>query len=670
MKLAQLFVKAAMDLNLQTEDKATTLRYLAERFAAAGGISDVDSYVEKLSAREALSTTGVGEEIAIPHAQDASIKSAAIVFARSQAGVEWASFDDQPAKLIFMIAAPEGGGEHLQALARLSSILMNPEAKTALLQAETADEVVNVIARFEAEKEAAEAAQEAAQAAEAAKAADDLSATSASPASTQATDEIYILAVTACPTGIAHTYMAEEKLNQAAKNAGYAIKVETNGQTGVGNRLTKADIARATAIIVAADKQVEMARFDGKPVIVTKVSDGINKASELVERAASQDAKIYHANAADMAGTSDESDEKESLGRQFYKHMMNGVSHMLPFVVAGGILIAFSFFWGINSANPADPSYNEIAHVLKTLGDLSFAMMLPVLAGFIGQSIADRPGLVIGFMGGVFANPGVLSGFSAAGIFEDTIASGFLGALVAGFLAGGIVWVLRRALSWLPKSLEGMKPIFLFPVLGVLTMGLLMFFVINAPMGAIMLGLQNLLSSVPRELSVVLGFLAAAMMSIDMGGPLNKAAYVTGTALVTAADGAGSDVMAAVMIGGMVPPLAIAISATLNKHLWAPEQRDSALVNYVMGAAFITEGAIPFAAVNPLKVIPSLAIGSGVAGALSMLFGSVSYVPHGGLFAVIAGGVTNPIMYIVAWIVGGFVGALLLNILMKKETNK
>lgn len=667
MKLAQLFVKAAMDLNLQTEDKATTLRYLAERFAAAGGVSDVDSYVEKLSAREALSTTGVGEEIAIPHAQDASIKSAAIVFARSQAGVEWASFDDQPAKLIFMIAAPEGGGEHLQALARLSSILMNPEAKVALLQAETADEVVDVIARFEAEKEAAEAAEELAQAAEAA----DLPETSAqATTSSQAKDDIYILAVTACPTGIAHTYMAEEKLNQAAKKAGYAIKVETNGQTGVGNRLTKADIARATAIIVAADKQVEMARFDGKPVIVTKVADGINKASELIERAASQEAKIYHANQSDMAGTSDESDEKESLGRQFYKHMMNGVSHMLPFVVAGGILIAFSFFWGINSANPADPSYNEIAHVLKTLGDLSFAMMLPVLAGFIGQSIADRPGLVIGFMGGVFANPGVLSGFDAAGIFEDTIASGFLGALVAGFLAGGIVWVLRKALSWLPKSLEGMKPIFLFPVLGVLTMGLLMFFVINAPMGAIMLGLQNLLNSVPRELSVVLGFLAAAMMSIDMGGPLNKAAYVTGTALVTAADGAGSDVMAAVMIGGMVPPLAIAISATLNKHLWAPEQRDSALVNYVMGAAFITEGAIPFAAVNPLKVIPPLAIGSGVAGALSMLFGSVSYVPHGGLFAVIAGGVTNPIMYIVAWIVGGFVGALLLNILMKKETNK
>ena len=651
MKLAQLFVKEAMDLNLQTTDKATTLRHLAERFAQAGGVSDVDSYIEKLSAREAQSTTGVGDEIAIPHAQDATIKEAAIVFARAKAGVEWASFDGQAAKLIFMIAAPEGGGEHLQALAKLSSILMNPEAKTALLEAETAEAVVAVIAGYEADKEAAELAE-----------ANKEAAAQVEPHS----DEIYILAVTACPTGIAHTYMAEEKLNQAAKKAGYAIKVETNGQTGVGNRLTKADIERATAIIVAADKQVEMARFNGKPVIVTKVADGINKATELVERAAAKEANIYHANQADYAAT-DDSDEKESLGRQFYKHMMNGVSHMLPFVVAGGILIAFSFFWGINSANPADPTYNEVAHVLKTLGDLSFAMMLPVLAGFIGQSIADRPGLVIGFMGGVFANPGVLSSFNDAGIFADTIASGFLGALVAGFLAGGIVWVLRKALSWLPKSLEGMKPIFLYPVLGVLIMGLLMFFVINAPMGAVMIGLQNLLNSVPRELSLVLGFLAAAMMSIDMGGPLNKAAYVTGTALVTAADGAGSDVMAAVMIGGMVPPLAIAISASLNKNLWAPEQRNSALVNYVMGAAFITEGAIPFAAVNPLKVIPSLAIGSGVAGALSMLFGSVSYVPHGGLFAVLAGGVTNPVMYIISWIAGGFVGAILLNILLKNN---
>lgn len=653
MKLSQLFVKEAMNLSLETTDKSSTLRYLAESYAQAGGVSDVDSYVAKLEAREGQSTTGVGEEIAIPHAQDASIQQAAIVFARSAEGVEWESFDGLPAKLIFMIAAPEGGGEHLQALASLSSILMNPEAKEALLNAQTPDEVVNVIAQFEADKEE-EKSQQAAAAVE---------------EEIQSSSDAYILAVTACPTGIAHTYMAEEKLNQAAKKAGYEIKVETNGQTGVGNRLTKADIDRATAIIVAADKQVEMARFDGKPVIITKVADGINKAEELVERAAKADANIYRSSQEDLT-TSSESDENESLGRQFYKHLMNGVSHMLPFVVAGGILIALSFFWGINSSNPEDPSYSQVAHVLNTIGGLSFGMMLPVLAGFIGQSIADRPGLVIGFMGGVFANPSVLSGFSGSGVFENAESSGFLGALVAGFLAGGIVWCLRKGLSWLPKSLEGMKPIFLYPVLGVLSIGLLMFFVINAPMGAVMNGLQNFLTSIPSELSIVLGFVVAAMMSIDMGGPINKAAYVTGTALVTASNGAGSDVMAAVMVGGMVPPLAIAISATINKNLWAPEQRNSALVNYVMGAAFITEGAIPFAASNPLRVIPSLAIGSGVAGALSMLFGSVSYVPHGGIFAVLAGGVTNPLMYAVAWLVGGIVGALLLSVLVKKPADK
>ena len=367
MKLAQLFVKDAMDLTLSTTDKASTLRHLAEQFAKAGGVSDVGSYVEKLEAREAQSTTGVGDEIAIPHAQDASIKEAAIVFARSQEGIEWESFDGQPAKLIFMIAAPEGGGEHLQALAKLSSILMNPEAKQALLDAQTQEDVVNIIAEYEAEKEEENQAKE---------------TVAAVDTQAQDADDVYLLAVTACPTGIAHTYMAEEKLNQAADKAGYAIKVETNGQTGVGNKLTKADIERATAIIVAADKQVDMARFNGKPVIITKVADGINKADELVKRAANADARIYHASQYDQSA--DDSEENESLGRQFYKHLMNGVSHMLPFVVAGGILAALSFFWGINSANPDDASYNAIAHTLKTFGDLSFAMMLPVLAGYIG----------------------------------------------------------------------------------------------------------------------------------------------------------------------------------------------------------------------------------------------------------------------------------------------
>lgn len=655
MKLSDLFINDAMDLSLTTTSKTEALYHLANLYEKVGGVTDVQQFVERLEAREAQSTTGVGDEIAIPHAQHESIKQAAIVFGRSNEGIEWESFDGQKAKLIFMIAAPEGGGEHLSALAKLSSALMNPTVKAALLKAQSTQEILGIFQTYEANEELE--AQEA-----------QATATTVVPA--EATNEVepYVLAVTACPTGIAHTFMAEEKLKQAGQKAGIRIKVETNAQSGIGNRLTKADIDAATAIIVAADKQVEMARFNGKPVIITKVADGINKADELVARAAQGNAPTYRAkgefNEADAYGQDGES---ESLGRQFYKHLMNGVSHMLPFVVAGGILIALSFFWGINASNPADPSYSPIAQTLNLLGGLSFGMMLPVLAGFIGHSIADRPGLVIGFMGGIFANPEVLSAFGGGvGLFEGAVSSGFLGALIAGFLAGGIIWVLRKLFAWLPKSLEGLKPIFLFPVLGVLTIGLIMLFVVNGPMGAVMNGLTNTINNIPAEWTLVLGFVVAAMMSIDMGGPLNKAAYVTGTALVTTAGGAGSNVMAAVMVGGMVPPLAIALAATFNKHLWSEEQRNSALVNYVMGAAFITEGAIPFAAANPLKVIPSLALGAGVAGALSMAFGVVSFVPHGGVFAVIAGGVTNPIMYLVAWLIGGAVGAVLLNLLLPK----
>lgn len=646
MKLSELFVKDAMDLTLVTQSKTDTLHHLAARFAQFGGVSDVTSYVAALEAREAQSTTGVGEEIAIPHAQHDSIKQAAIVFGRSEQGIDWASFDGQDAKLIFMIAAPTGGGgEHLQALAKLSSVLMNPEAKIALLKAATPDEVVEVFKSFEEETKEQVA--------------------SVVENEEVVSDDVYLLAVTACPTGIAHTFMAEEKLKQAAKKAGYKIKVETNGQAGIGNKLTKEDIQNATAIIVAADKKVELNRFDGKPTIITKVADGINKADELVERAAKGDAPIFHANS---VAVDEEEVANESLGRQFYKHLMNGVSHMLPFVVAGGLLIAISFFWGINSFDVTHESYNPVAETIFRIGKLAFSMMLPMLAGFIGQSIADRPGLVIGFMGGIFANPGEFAQFATGGVFpEGYVSSGFLGALIAGFLAGGIVWLLQKAFAWLPKALEGLKPIFLFPVLGVIIMGMLMLFVINGPMGAVMNGLQNALNSIPKEWSIVLGFVAGAMMSIDMGGPINKAAYVTGTALVTAANGAGSDLMAAVMLAGMVPPLAIAIAATLNKNLWSEAERNSAYVNYVMGLAFITEGAIPFAAANPLKVIPSLAISAGVAGALSMAFGSVSLVPHGGLFAVLAGGVTNPIMYMISLLVASILGAILLNITLREH---
>jgi len=655
MKLSDLIHKESMDLTLPTDSKSETLRHLAERFSEAGGVSDVDAFVEGLEAREAQSTTGVGDEIAIPHAQHESIKEAAIIFGRKKDGIEWESFDGNPAKLVFMIAAPAGGGnEHLDALAKLSSVLMNADAKAALLDASTPEEVEAVFLSFEEDDreevvEDEEAAEE-----------------ESVPAADVSEDEPYLLAVTACPTGIAHTFMAEEKLKQAGANAGYKIKVETNGQNGIGNRLTKEDIEKATAIIVTADKQVEMARFDGKPLISTKVADGINKADELVERAAKKDAKIYHADPDSSQEDYDDGDE-ESLGRRFYKHLMNGVSHMLPFVVAGGILISLSFFWGLNAADPSHASYSPIAQFLSVTGNMAFAMMLPMLAGFIGQSMGDRPGLVIGFMGGLFADPTALTTFSAEGTFAGVEASGFLGALVAGFLAGGIVWFMRKAFAWLPKALEGLKPIFIYPVLGVAIMSVLMFFVVNAPMAAVMNGLMTFINSIPQEYTVILGFVVAAMMSIDMGGPVNKAAYVTGTALVSASAGQGSNVMAAVMIGGMVPPLAIAVAATINKNLWQGEERSSALINYVMGAAFITEGAIPFAAQNPLKVIPSLALGSGVAGALSMLFGSISYVPHGGVFAVLAGGVTNPIMFVVSWIVGGIVGGVLLNFLLREK---
>lgn len=644
MKLANLFDTQAMDLSLSVNTKEETLYHLANLLHSIDGIQDVDGYVEQLKAREAQSTTGVGDEIAIPHAQHDSISEPRIVFARSQQGIEWDSFDGQPAKLIFMIAAPEGGGEHLKALASLSSVLMNPEAKEGLLQASSPVEIIDIISRFDATDEEETPTEE------------DGSFPS-------------VLAVTACPTGIAHTYMAEEKLKQAAKEQNVSIKVETNGQSGVEHRLTADEIAHASAIIVAADKQVEMARFDGKPVIITKVADGINKADELVSRASVGNAPIYHA--IKQADQSTEVEQDESLGRQIYKHLMNGVSHMLPFVVAGGILIALSFFWGIHSADPTHPEYNPIAQVLNTLGGMSFAMMLPMLSGFIGQSLADRMGLVLGIVGGLFANPTVLTSFNTEmGVFENASSSGFLGALVAGFLAGGVVWLLRKLFQWIPKSLEGIKTIFLFPVLGVLIMGVLMLFVINGPMGAVMDWLVLMINNIPREASILLGFVVGAMMSIDMGGPINKAAYVTGTALVTEAQGAGSDVMAAVMVGGMVPPLTIALAATFNRRIFTKAQHSSAMVNYVLGAAFITEGAIPFAAINPVKVIPSLAIGSGVAGALSMYFGCVSYVPHGGIFAVIANGVTNPLQYLLSWLIGGLVGAMLLIWLLKPSNDE
>ncbi|MDO4814409.1 MAG: fructose-specific PTS transporter subunit EIIC [Gemella sp.] len=640
MKLTSLINYDLVQFSFSAADKKEALDKLTSMLVTEKVIANKDNFLNALLAREAQSTTGVGDEIAIPHAKSADFDKATVIYAKSDNGVEWESFDGQKAKHIFMICAPEGGSdEHLKALSTLSTALMDNDVKIGLNAAKTSTDVKEVFERFVAKTEAPAAA--------------------ATPTSSE---KPYIIAVTACPTGIAHTFMAAEKIKETAKALGADVKVETNGQIGVENKLTKEDIERAAGVIVAADKKVEVARFNGKPTIITKVADGINKPEELVKTILDGKAPVYtHSGEV----SSEEETANESLGRRAYKHLMEGVSNMLPFVVAGGMLIAISFIWGITAFDPKAADYNQFAATLFWFGKLAFSMMLPILAGFIGRSIADRPGFIIGMFGGILADPSILSAATDNQLLTYT-PSGFLGALVAGFLAGGIVKALKLAFAWMPRSLDGLKPIFIFPILGTVLMGLLMIFVINAPMAAVMEGLKSFISGLEQggTSALVLGFVVAAMMSIDMGGPINKAAYVTGTALLTASGTAGSGVMAAVMIGGMVPPLAIALSATLFKNLWPAAQRDGAFVNYVMGLAFITEGAIPFAASNPAKVIPALLVGSGIAGALSMTFGSVSTAPHGGIFAVLAGGVTNPAMYLVSLLVGALVSAVLLRVLL------
>lgn len=641
MKLTSLINYELAQFNFEASDKKEALDKLTNVLVEKNVIINKENFLNALLEREAQSTTGVGEGIAIPHAKSADFKEATIIYAKSNVGVEWESFDSLPANHIFMICAPEGGAdEHLKALSTLSVALMDKDVKEGLENVNTVEELKEIFEKFVAKTEEKEEVKV------------EISG-----------ERPYIVAVTACPTGIAHTFMAAEKLKETAKELGVDIKVETNGQIGIENRLTKEEIDRAVGVIVAADKKVEVARFNGKPAIITKVSDGINKPKELIQKIIDGNAPTY-VHSGDVSATENNS-ANESIGRQIYKHLMEGVSNMLPFVVAGGMLIAISFFWGITAFDPKDTAnYNELAAGIFWFGKIAFSMMLPILAGFIGRSIADRPGFVVGMFGGILANPGILSDVAGVELFKYT-PSGFLGALVAGFLAGGIIYVLKLATSWMPRSLDGLKPIFIFPIFGTLIMGALMIYLVNAPMASIMTGLQSFVEGLNGSGKLLIGFVVAAMMAIDMGGPINKASYVTGTALLTAAGNAGSDVMAAVMIGGMVPPLAIAISATLNKNIWPENQRNGALVNYVMGLSFITEGAIPFAASNPLRVIPPLFIGSGIAGALSMVFGAVSKAPHGGIFAVFAGGVTNWPMYLVALLVGSFVGAFLLIISLK-----
>lgn len=653
MRITDLLSKESIKLNLSSKTKPDVIDEMVDLVNASGNLNDKQEYKEAILAREELSTTAVGEGIAIPHAKTKAVKKACLAAGITKEGIDYEAFDGSLSNLFFMIAAPDGANNtHLEVLSRLSTILMDADFKNSLIDSKSVDEFLSLIDQKETEKFPEEQKEEA-------------KAETTEAKSNDGYPEV--LAVTACPTGIAHTFMAAESLSNKGEEKGITVKVETNGSGGIKNALTKDEIAHAKCIIVAADKKVEMARFDGKKVIITKVADGIHKADELLERAVKGDAPIYHADGAEVA--EEESNEKEGLGRKFYKDLMNGVSHMLPFVVGGGILIAIAFLLDDYSINPANFGMNTpLAAFFKTVGGQAFNFMLPILAGYIAMSIADRPGLAVGFVGGVLAKDGYAFNNLMDFANSNPVSSGFIGALIAGFVGGYIVVLLKKLFSKLPASLEGIKPVLLYPLFGILLMALFMM-AINPAVGAINSGLNNFLASMSGSSKILLGAILAGMMAIDMGGPFNKAAYVFGTAQLTVAN-AGPEqfgIMAAVMIGGMVPPLAIALATTIFKDRFTESERKSGIVNYVMGASFITEGAIPFAAGDPARVIPSCVIGSAVAGALSMAFGCGSRAPHGGLFVLPV--ITNPLMYLVALVVGSVVGAVILGVLRKNKAN-
>lgn len=625
MNITDLLKKDTIQLNLGSRTKADVIEELVDVLDRAGKLSDRNGYRDAILAREAQSTTGLGEGIAIPHAKTKAVKEPAIAFGRSE-GIDYEALDGQDSRLFFMIAAGEhANNEHLETLSKLSVFLMDPNFQERLYAATSADDVIRAIE----EKEAAEAA----------------------PVEAKAVNEDapYILAVTACPTGIAHTYMAADSLKQKADAMGVEMKVETNGSTGVKNELTSADIAKATAIIVAADKAVEMDRFAGKHVIEVPVAQGIRKPEELINRAVKQDAPVYQS-------TGKSGGEKKEQRTGVYKHLMSGVSAMLPLVVAGGLLIALSFFWGINSANPDDPSYNEFAAQLMTIGGAAFGFLVPVLAGFIAMSIADRPGLAPGLVAGFLASEG---------------GAGFLGGLIAGFLAGYVVVFLKRALANLPASLEGIKPVLLFPLLGSFISGMIMLLVVNEPIAAFMTWLMEVLNGMSGANAVLLGVIVGGMMAVDMGGPINKTAYVFGTAALTAGN---QEVMAAVMAGGMVPPLLVALASTVfARQKFSKQEREAGKTAYVMGVSFITEAAIPFAAADPIRVLPSAILGSAIAGGLSAFFAIQLPAPHGGIFVFpLLEGAGNVVMsmglYALAILAGALIGALLLSFLKKPLT--
>ena len=645
MRITELLQDETIDLGVKVGSKEEAIDHLIDLMVKGGNITDREEYKKGILAREATGTTGIGGGIAIPHAKNKAVSKPGLASMTVPEGVDYDAMDGKPSDVFFMIAAPaEGSDLHLEALARLSTILMDPEFKENLLHAKTKEEYLRLIDEKETEKfpdETKEVKQE----------------------TPEKTDGYQVLAVTACPTGIAHTFMAAEALENKAKEMGCTLKAETNGSGGAKNILTKEEIEKCDGIIVAADKNVEMARFDGKQVLQTKVADGINKPEELIQTILDHKAPIYHH--AGGGVQEEEGAEGESVGRQIYKHLMNGVSHMLPFVIGGGILIALAFLFDDQAINPANFGKNTpLAAVLKTIGDQAFGFMLPVLAGFISMSIADRPGLAVGFVGGAIANAGYT--FSNVMTYDSStaISSGFIGALLAGFLGGYIIVLLRKIFDKLPNALEGLKPILLYPVCGILLMGVIMI-AVNPIVGAINTGLNNFLSSMSGTSSILLGAILGGMMSVDMGGPFNKAAYVFGTAQLTVAN-AGPEqyaIMAAVMAGGMVPPLAIALCTTFFKNRFTESERKSGVVNYVMGLSFITEGAIPFAAGDPLHILPPCIIGSAVAGALSMAFQCGLPAPHGGIFVI--GVITNPLMYLVSIAAGAVVGMLIMSVTKK-----
>lgn len=659
MKIQDLLNKNVMILDLQASTKEAAIDEMINRLVEEGAVSDFATFKEGIMAREALTSTGLGDGIAMPHSKNTAVVEPTVLFAKSTKGVDYEALDGQPTYLFFMIAAPEGANDtHLAALAELSKYLMKDGFADELRQINTPDGVIATFDGAEAADKKAEQEEVVAQ--------NDVT-------NLQSSEQDFIVAVTACTTGIAHTYMAEEALKKQAAEMGVAIKVETNGASGVGNKLTAADIEKAKGVIVAADKAVDMPRFNGKPLISRPVAEGIKKPQELIQTILDGKADTYVAKEDSQEAASE---EKSSLGGAFYKHLMSGVSQMLPFVIGGGIMIALAFLLDNLLSVPKDQlanlgSYNELAALFKSIGGAAFGFMLPVLSGYIAYSIAEKPGLVAGFVAGAIANSGLAFGKVAYAAGGDStlglagVSSGFLGALVGGFLAGGVILVLRKALAGMPRSLDGVRSILLYPLLGVAVTGFLMLLV-NIPMAAINTALNTFLENLSGSSAILMGLLVGGMMAVDMGGPVNKAAYVfgTGTLAATVANG-GSVVMAAVMAGGMVPPLAVFVATLLFKDKFTEEERNSGLTNIVMGLSFITEGAIPFGAADPARAIPSFIAGSALTGALVGLAGIKLMAPHGGIFVIAL--TSNPFLYLLFVAIGAVVSGVLFGLLRKAK---